>query len=237
MTAWERLLEEPTLRPLGSPCRICGNDPEQRHRLWDAMTDRWMAGEPLADIGTDYDATTDDVAAVMVAQAEWLLAQERHKVKQRNKQRWIERDTDTRQVTFAVPGRPIPQGSLASFRHKTTGAVVTPQKARVREYRDRIAWAAKATGMACTDEPVRVRAVFGFARPKSHRLKSGKLTKRAPQAHAGRPDVDKLARALLDAITGVLVVDDSQVVALDVHKQWHDLDETWVQVTPWDGPR
>lgn len=140
-------------------------------------------------------------------------------------------------VTFTVPGRPVPQGSLSSFRHKTTGAVVTPQKARVREYRDRIAWAAKATGMACTDEPVRVRAVFGFARPKSHRLTSGKLTKRAPTSHASRPDLDKVARSLLDAITGVLVYDDAQVVALDVRKQWHDVDETWVEVSPFGGGR
>lgn len=140
-------------------------------------------------------------------------------------------------VSFAVPGRPIPQGSLSSFRHRTTGQIVTPQKARVREYRDRIAWAAEATGMACTDEPVRVRAVFGFARPKSHRLTSGKLTKRAPTSHASRPDLDKVARSLLDAITGVLVYDDAQVVALDVRKQWHDHDETWVEVTPYGTGR
>lgn len=140
-------------------------------------------------------------------------------------------------VSFAVPGRPVPQGSLSSFRHRTTGQIVTPQKARVREYRDRIAWAAEATGMACTDEPVRVRAVFGFARPKSHRLTSGKLTKRAPTSHASRPDLDKVARSLLDAITGVLVYDDAQVVALDVRKQWHDHDETWVEVTPYGTGR
>lgn len=140
-------------------------------------------------------------------------------------------------VSFAVPGRPVPQGSLSSFRHRTTGQIVTPQKARVREYRDRIAWAAEATGMACTDEPVRVRAVFGFARPKSHRLTSGKLTKRAPTSHASRPDLDKVARSLLDAITGVLVYDDAQVVALDVRKQWHDHDETWVEITPYGTGR
>lgn len=140
-------------------------------------------------------------------------------------------------VSFAVPGRPVPQGSLASFRHRTTGKVVTPQKANVREYRDRIAWAARQTGMSCTDEPVRVRAVFGFQRPKSHRLASGKLTKRAPTSHASRPDLDKVARSLLDAITGVLVYDDAQVVALDVRKQWHDHDETWVEVTPYGTGR
>lgn len=141
-------------------------------------------------------------------------------------------------VSFAVPGRPIPQGSLSSFRHRTTGQIVTPQKARVREYSDRIAWAAEATGMACTDEPVRVRAVFGFQRPKSHRLASGKLTKRAPSAHTSRPDLDKLARSLLDAISGgILIYDDSQVTFLEASKQWHDVDETWVEVAPYGSGR
>ena len=77
MTAWERLLGEPTLRPLGSPCRICGNDPEQRHRVWDALTDRWQAGESLVEVAADYEVTPDDVAAVMVAQGEWLTAEAR----------------------------------------------------------------------------------------------------------------------------------------------------------------
>ena len=141
-------------------------------------------------------------------------------------------------VTFTVPGRPIPQGSLSSFRHAQTGKVVTPQKARVREYRDRIAWAAKATGMACTDEAVQVRAMFGFARPKSHHLTSGKLAKKAPTVHAGRPDVDKLCRSLLDAISGgVLLYDDAQVVLLVGRKQWHDRDETWVEVSPFGAGR
>lgn len=76
MTAWERLRAGP-LRPLGSPCLVCGNDPEQRHRLWDAVVERWQAGESLGVIAADYGATTDDVAAVMVCQADWLLGESR----------------------------------------------------------------------------------------------------------------------------------------------------------------
>lgn len=37
-----------------------------------------------------------------------------------------------------------------------------------------------------------------------------------------RPDLDKLIRAVLDALTGVLFVDDSQVVHIDAQKTFSD---------------
>lgn len=135
-------------------------------------------------------------------------------------------------VTFAVPGKPVPQGSLTSFRHATTGKVVTPQKASVREYRDRIAWAARQTGMACTDEPVAVDLRFYFARPKSHYRPTGQLREKAPRWHCQRPDGDKLARAALDALTGVMLYDDAQVWQLTATKVWATEDSTRVTVTP-----
>lgn len=135
-------------------------------------------------------------------------------------------------TVIVVPGRPVPQGSITAFRHRSTGAVVTPQKPAVREYRDRIAWAARQAGTVCTDEAVVVRAIFRFARPKSHWLTNGGLAKKAPSDHCSRPDLDKLCRSLLDAISGgVLLYDDAQVVRIEASKMWHDTDSTWVNVT------
>lgn len=132
-------------------------------------------------------------------------------------------------VSFAVPGRPVPQGSLASFRHRTTGQIVTPQKARVREYRDRIAWAARAANVACTGGPVVISCTFAFARPKSHYTANGELGRRASVDHVTRPDVDKLARAALDAITNIWIDDDSQVVRLRASKVWAD--QNWTRIS------
>lgn len=135
-------------------------------------------------------------------------------------------------VTFRVEGKPVPQGSLTSFRHRSTGAIVTPQKAAVVEYRERVAWAARQTGMACTDEPVAVHLLFHFARPKSHYRANGQLRPKAPHYHAQRPDADKLARAALDAITGVLLYDDAQVWRVTSMKVWDTTDHTLVTVEP-----
>ncbi|MCR4339570.1 MAG: RusA family crossover junction endodeoxyribonuclease [Gemmatimonadaceae bacterium] len=42
----------------------------------------------------------------------------------------------------------------------------------------------------------------------------------APEWPTTKPDADKLTRALLDALTGVAYVDDSQVVHLGIRKEW-----------------
>jgi Holliday junction resolvase RusA-like endonuclease len=66
-----------------------------------------------------------------------------------------------------------------------------------------------------------VELAFYFARPKAHygRGRNAKqLLPSAPKDMATMPDVDKLCRCALDALTGVVIVDDSQVVELSASK-------------------
>ena len=35
------------------PCLVCGH-PDKRHRMWDAIRDRFLAGESLAALARDY---------------------------------------------------------------------------------------------------------------------------------------------------------------------------------------
>jgi crossover junction endodeoxyribonuclease RusA len=62
------------------------------------------------------------------------------------------------------------------------------------------------TGADCVD------LAFVMPRPKS-----APKTKTLPAVK--RPDIDKLTRAILDAITGICLVDDSQVVGLKASKR------------------
>jgi len=68
---------------------------------------------------------------------------------------------------------------------------------------------------------VSVSITFAMPRPKSHSGAKG-LKLSAPVAHVGKPDVDNLAKLILDQITksGRIWRDDSQVVSLTVHKFW-----------------
>jgi Holliday junction resolvase RusA-like endonuclease len=45
-----------------------------------------------------------------------------------------------------------------------------------------------------------------------------------------KPDIDKLARAVLDCLSGTVIKDDSQVVILNVRKEYGDIDGVLIRV-------
>jgi crossover junction endodeoxyribonuclease RusA len=63
------------------------------------------------------------------------------------------------------------------------------------------------------DGPVGIDLHFGIPKPKS-------APKRRRVWPAKRPDLDKLTRAVLDALTYVIFADDSQVVELHASKDY-----------------
>jgi Holliday junction resolvase RusA-like endonuclease len=138
-------------------------------------------------------------------------------------------------ITFVAYGRPQQKGSHRALpiRRKTAsgalraGLVVTDDNPLLNAWDNRVAAAAfgarNGSGLILT--PVGVALDFYFARPKSH-YGSGRnaqlLRKGAPDYHTTKPDIDKLSRAVLDAITGILIRDDRQVVTLDAAKHYGD---------------
>jgi crossover junction endodeoxyribonuclease RusA len=74
-------------------------------------------------------------------------------------------------------------------------------------------------------EPVLIALTFKLHRPLSHygSGKNARLVKpSAPKHPAKVPDIDKLTRAVLDALTSIVWVDDSQVVRLTASKVYVD---------------
>lgn len=125
-----------------------------------------------------------------------------------------------RSVAFTTIGLPAPQGS----KNKWGGE----DNKRVKPYRDAISAdaAAAMTGDLFTG-PVNLSVDFYFPRPKSH-YRTGKhagtLRDDAPVYVATKPDLDKLLRAVGDALTGVVLRDDSQIVLTDARKLYASLD-------------
>jgi crossover junction endodeoxyribonuclease RusA len=114
-------------------------------------------------------------------------------------------------VIIIVRGTPAPQGSK---RHIGNGRMVEMSKA-VGPWREAVrAETQKAMiGMAPRTQPVSVLINFYLPRPKTL-AKSVTLP-------AKRPDIDKLARAVLDGLTeGGAWLDDAQVVRLMAQKNY-----------------
>lgn len=122
-------------------------------------------------------------------------------------------------LEFVVAGIPAPQGSKRAFVRGGRVSLVE-SCARVKPYRALVSLAAsQARTEAPTQQPVGIAIAFVFVRPKSHYTSKGELRAGAP-SHPGKPDIDKLCRAVLDALTGILYHDDAQVVSLSASKRY-----------------
>ena len=113
-----------------------------------------------------------------------------------------------REVEFRVDGKPQPKGSARAVKSKSTGKAIllmgsdAPSARRLKSWAAAVAWSARAAWRGDpADGAVEVRLRFLM-----------------PKAPTIPPDIDKLERAILDALTGIVYVDDAQVVAIDSKK-------------------
>jgi len=134
-------------------------------------------------------------------------------------------------IHFTVPGIAAPQGSKKAFRTKGGRIALVESSPNVKPYRASVASAAYAAGAKVLHGPIFITVVFQFVRPKSHYTAKGALRDAAPR-YVGKPDIDKLCRAVLDALTGIAYQDDSQVVALDASKVYGPTASTEIFIKP-----
>lgn len=121
-------------------------------------------------------------------------------------------------VKFTCAGHPVTQGSKQAFVRNGHATLVESGGDKLRLWRHVIATTAR---QAATDGPlagpVQVHLWFRLEKPASTPKR-----KRTWPIKARSGDVDKLARAALDSLTGVAFADDAQVVRLVVEKDWAD---------------
>jgi Holliday junction resolvase RusA-like endonuclease len=118
-------------------------------------------------------------------------------------------------VEFTVFGKPEPAGSKRAF--VVAGkAQVVDANAKAKPWKEQVAQVAgEHFSGELLDGPLGVRFVFYQPRPKGHYgtgRNSSWLKPAAPLYPTTRPDALKLARAVEDALSGVLYRDDSQIV-------------------------
>ena len=130
-------------------------------------------------------------------------------------------------VSFSVPGDPVPQPRARITTRGGHGHAYTPKSHPVHAYRQAIALCAKAAGVVEAADPVAVVIDAVFARPKSHMNKSG-VKPTAPRIP--RPDVDNIAKAVLDALQTVMG-DDTNVSRLVVEKSYGNEARTTVRIS------
>lgn len=132
-------------------------------------------------------------------------------------------------IRFLVPGVPAQQGSK---RHVGNGRMIESNKERLMPWRASVtaASADAMDGAEPTTKPVHVTVEFRFMRPKAHYTRGGDVRLTAPRWKDTVPDIDKLLRALLDGMTGVVFQDDKQVVKVEASKRYSGAPGAYVRV-------
>lgn len=136
-----------------------------------------------------------------------------------------------RSLDIWVEGTPIPQGSKTGYVRAGRAVLVDASK-RLKSWRSTVRAAAEeaihCTDWEALDEPAGARLVFVLPRPKRPRF----------SRPAVKPDLDKLTRAVFDALTDAGVwADDSRVVSMRVDKVYAgegmgDAPGVWIEVYP-----
>lgn len=129
-------------------------------------------------------------------------------------------------ITFTVPGDPVPQPRPRVSTQGGFARAYVPASHPVHAYRQAVALAAKLAGLGPITEPIQVCVVSVFQRPKSHVTGRGVVKATAPRLP--RPDVDNLAKAVLDALGDFF--DDTLVESLQVSKSYGDVAHTKVVI-------
>lgn len=126
----------------------------------------------------------------------------------------------TEATEMFVPGDPIAQGDLMCIGtrwSRTQGRnvylLVHKNGGKLKDWRNRIRkYVREEWPHEPTDRAIRLDLVFRFKQPKS---------REARREHASRTtDLDKLVRAVYDALTGVLYTNDARVVCSWIAKEW-----------------
>ena len=129
-------------------------------------------------------------------------------------------------LTVWVPGHPITAGSKRAFNHAKTGKIIVTDDtgAKGKVWRTTVqAYVHQKFNGPIIAGPVSVSLAFHLVRPKDHwgtGKNLGTLKASAPEFHTKKPDIDKLARAVNDALTGIIWRDDSQVVLEMLQKKY-----------------
>jgi crossover junction endodeoxyribonuclease RusA len=119
-------------------------------------------------------------------------------------------------LEVTVDGIPVPQGS---FRHVGNGRIISANP-KLNSWRQTIAeQISQKTAVRLIDESCTVQLVFTLPRPKS-------VPKSRRATPTTKPDLDKLVRAVLDAISlpryTQILTDDSLVTDLHAAKRYAD---------------
>lgn len=119
-------------------------------------------------------------------------------------------------IKFIVPGKP--QGKARPRFNTYTGRTYTPSKTGA--YEKLIALCFKQAGGKKLSGAIEIKIDCFYQIAKSHTKATKALMEKGEIQATIKPDLDNIAKAVLDALNGLAFDDDKQVVRLEISKRY-----------------
>ncbi|MCG1009240.1 RusA family crossover junction endodeoxyribonuclease [Salinicoccus sp. ID82-1] len=136
-------------------------------------------------------------------------------------------------IEFKVEGKPVPQPRPRVYQTKEGKSKAVNSRQSVT-YKRLVKLTAKSNmnkqRLTIAECPIAVHLTFVFTPPKSYTKKKLKAIQEGALRYQKKPDLDNLAKGILDALNQTVYKDDSQIVELNVKKQYGDTDHVLIQV-------
>ena len=127
-------------------------------------------------------------------------------------------------IEFIIPGQPQGKARARTTRHGT----YTPENTVLYENFIKICYRQKSRNY--TEKPLHISIVANFEPTKS----ASKVQRQAMLSGlikpTKKPDIDNIAKVVLDALNGIAYKDDTQVIRLELIKRYSDRAEVSVHI-------
>ena len=138
-----------------------------------------------------------------------------------------------KEIVFKIPGpahgKERPRARVIKIGGKYTAQLYTP--ANTQQYEDLVrSCMVSQVGKVQLAPPIRATILVVHAVPKSYskRKRSDCLAGAVP--HAAKPDLDNIAKAVLDSLNGIAYKDDAHVTELNIRKKYGPDSCVWVRL-------
>lgn len=122
-------------------------------------------------------------------------------------------------IVFTVPGPPQGKARARTTRYGT----YTPENTVLYENLIKIMYRQTSKRIFNNKEPLEVTIYAYFEPTKSTSKKLRKQMLDGAVYPTKKPDADNIGKVVCDALNGIAYVDDTQVIHLDVYKQYADV--------------
>lgn len=133
-------------------------------------------------------------------------------------------------INFIVYGEPQGKGRPRFSRRGAFVSTYTPEKTATYENLVKMSFLQKYQEPALIDEPVIVGIKAYFGIPKSVSTKKREKMMQGKIVPTKKPDMDNIAKIILDSLNGLAYLDDKQVVLLTVWKRFSEVPRVEVNI-------